>query len=44
MDRKPLFILLTELYWRISLTPDRRLEKGSKTPGRTISKVFELQH
>ena len=42
MDRRPLFMLSTELHRRTSLIPDGRPEKGGETPGRTTSKVLEF--
>ena len=44
MDRRPLFMLSTELHRRTSLTPDGRPEKSGETPGRTTSKVLEFRH
>ena len=37
-------MLSTELDQRASLTPDGKLEKGGKTPGRTTLKVLEVRH
>lgn len=42
MDKRPLFMPLTELHRRTSLTLDRRPEKGGETLGRTSSKVLKF--